>query len=196
MLTASSNGEKELHPEGLFPAVCVLMAGIGTQSTPFKNEDGTDKVQKKIVLSFETEHGVISKEYTMSLSDKANLRNHLESWRGKKFTAKELEGFDPEALLGKPCTIQVMHNDKGTFANISNILPKTGDFKASKPSVIYDIDVHSDGEFDKLPAWIQKKVTESYEWPKIGANKGSEELRDEPDYTDDDAPIDLSDVPF
>lgn len=191
MLLTGQNGERELHPEGLFPAVCILMANIGTQRTPYQNEDGTDKVQKKIVLGFETEKGVISRELTMSIGEKSNLRAILESWRGKKFTAEELEGFDPSVLLGKPCTVQVMHNDKGTFANISNVLPKTGDFKATKVGVIYDIDEHDDGSFEKLPAWIQNKVRESFEWDKV--NKTSDI---EPEYTDEDAPIDLSEVPF
>lgn len=192
MLTASSNGERELHPEGLFPAVCILMAGIGTQRTPYQNEDGTDKVQKKLVLGFETEKGVISRELTMSLSEKANLRGILESWRGKKFTQEELEGFDPEVLLGKPCTIQVIHNEKGTFANISNVLPKTGDFKATKIASMYDVDSHSEKDYEKLPVWIQKKVQESFEWAKVE----KPEFDDAPEYTDDDAPIDLSEVPF
>lgn len=192
LLTASGNGDKELHPEGLFPAVCVLMANIGTQRTPFKNEDGTDKVQKKLVLGFETEHGVISRELTMSLSDKANLRGILESWRGKKFTEDELNGFDPSVLLGKPCTVQIMHNDKGTFANVSNVLPKTGDFKATKPGVLYDIDEHKDSDYEKLPTWVQDKVKQSFEWEKALDQTGA----NAPEYTDEDAPIDLSEVPF
>lgn len=194
MLLTDTGGERELHPEGLYPAVCILMANIGTQRTPYQNEDGTDKVQKKLVLGFETEKGIISRELTMSLNDKANLRAILESWRGKKFTKEELEGFDPSVLLGKPCTVQIMHNDKGTFANVSNVLPKTGDFKATKPEVLYDIDEHKDGAYEKLPTWVQNKVRESFEWAKLNDVK----LKDEPipDFTDEDAPIDLSEIPF
>ncbi len=192
LLTASGGGERELHPEGMFPAVCILMANIGTQRTPFKNEDGTDKVQKKIVLGFETEHGLISKEYTMSISDKANLRAHLESWRGKKFTQDELDGFDVKVLLSKDATLQVMHNEKGTFANIQNILPKTGAFKATKPAVYYDLDNPVEADFDKLPSWVQKKVTESLDWHTVGAKQAF----GDPGPSDDDAPVDLSEVPF
>lgn len=185
----STGGERTLHPEGLHPAVCILMANIGTQRTPFKNEDGTDKVQKKLVLGWETKDGVISKEYTMSLNDKANLRGVLESWRGKKFTEEELEGFDPEVLLGKLCTVQVIHNEKGTFANVQNVLPKTGEFKATKVAVMYDVDEHDQQAFDKLPNWVQKKVIDSFEWQKSSDSQ-------EPAPSDEDAPIDLSEVPF
>lgn len=193
LLTASGSGDRELHPEGMFPAVCVLMANIGSQTSPFKNEDGTDKIQKKLVVGFETEHGLISKEYTMSLNEKANLRAVLESWRGKKFTQEELEGFDPTTLLGEVCTVQVMHNEKGTFANVSNVLPKTGAFKATKPVVSYDIDEHTEATFDKLPNWIQKKVQESFEFDGIKAHAV---FGGDPGPTDEDAPVDLNEIGF
>jgi len=193
MILSASSGERELHPEGMHPAVCIMMAGIGTQMTPFKNEDGTDKVQKKMILSFETEHGIVSKEYTMSLSDKANLRAHLESWRGKKFTQEELEGFDPEKLLGKTCTVQVMHNDKGTFANIQNVLPETKKFKATKPTILYDIENHTDEVFDRMPSWVQDKAKDSFEWKEIAKN-AKPPLTTE--FSDSDEPIDSGDIPF
>ena len=34
---------------------------------------------------------LVWKRYTLSLGDKATLRAHLEAWRGRKFTADELE---------------------------------------------------------------------------------------------------------
>jgi hypothetical protein len=64
--------------------------------------------------------------YTLSLSDKANLRKHLEAWRGRKFTPLELRGFDLENLIGVNCQIQVIHNisdDGRTFANVQAIVP-------------------------------------------------------------------------
>lgn len=189
LLTASGSEDRELHPEGMFPAVCVLIASVGTQKTPFKNEDGTDKVQKKIVFGFETEHGLISKEYTMSLNEKANLRAVMKSWRGKDLTAEEQEGFDPTTLLGTQCTVQIMHNEKGTFANVNTVLPKTGNFKATKPAVQYDIEEHTEADFDKLPNWVQNKVKESYEWDGI---RTSQVFDGPPPHSDEDAPVDIS----
>jgi hypothetical protein len=66
------------------------------------------------------------KRYTLSLHEKANLRRELETWRGKKFTAEEGEGFDLEKLLGANCQLQVIHNEKddGTvYANVQAIVP-------------------------------------------------------------------------
>jgi hypothetical protein len=62
------------------------------------------------------------------LHEKASLRRDLESWRGRAFTDKELEGFDLENLLLKGCLINVIHEQRGgaTFANVAGVmrLPK------------------------------------------------------------------------
>ena len=59
----------------------------------------------------------------LSLSEKANLRKDLESWRGKAFTAEELKGFDIEKLIGVNAMASIIHNQSGdrTYANISSI---------------------------------------------------------------------------
>jgi hypothetical protein len=54
------------------------------------------------------------------------LRAVLESWRGKKFTDAELDGFDLEKLLGANCQIHAAHDvgaDGNTYANVTLVLP-------------------------------------------------------------------------
>ncbi len=61
---------------------------------------------------------------TATLNEKSRLRPFLEAWRGKRFTAEELKGFDPDVLLGVNATIQILHvtkNDK-VYDNISTIM--------------------------------------------------------------------------
>lgn len=116
----------ELHPDGLYPAVCVDVIDMGLVETKFGK-----KAQVRLVFQtpLDREDGdpfLLAVTDTASLNEKANLRHHLESWRGKAFTEAELERFDVENVLGKQCQIQVMHNQGsrgGTFANITNILP-------------------------------------------------------------------------
>lgn len=43
---------------------------------------------------------LVSKEFTLSLNEKSKLRQALQSWRGKAFTAEELQGFDLRKVLG------------------------------------------------------------------------------------------------
>lgn len=69
---------------------------------------------------------MVSKSYTASLNDKANLCQDLETWRGRKFTAEEKMGFDLEKLVGAPCQLQIVHNvvDGGqVYANVQAIVP-------------------------------------------------------------------------
>jgi hypothetical protein len=64
--------------------------------------------------------------YTASLFEKANLRKHLESWRGRKFTDDELKEFELENLIEANCQIQVIHNigNNGiVYANVQAIVP-------------------------------------------------------------------------
>src|SRR3990167_3685661 len=69
-----------------------------------KEREGKKFKQHQVVLAFEVAETAdegpfagnrmtISKFYTLSLSEKANLRKDLEGWRGKSFTESELEGF-------------------------------------------------------------------------------------------------------
>src|SRR3990167_2490369 len=72
--------------------------------------------------------------------EKANLRKHLEAWRGKKFTKEELDGFDVEKLLGVNCQLQVIHNlsdNGGTFANVQAIVPLGKGMVKIRPSEDY-----------------------------------------------------------
>ena len=117
-------------PEGLHQAVCVDVIDLGPQETPWGPKeklelrwqlDLTDPMSTNGTRRFQ-----VSKRYTNSLSEKANLRRDLEAWRGKKFTEAELRGFDVETVLGANCQLQVVHNVKdegGVWANVQAIVP-------------------------------------------------------------------------
>jgi hypothetical protein len=134
MIVSSSGGDFKPIPEGAYIATCVRLIDLGTQITTFQ---GADKLQRKVLIAWEvpdemveydgeTRPALIMQRYTASLSDKANLRQHLEAWRGRRFTDDELRGFDLKNVLGKPCQIQVLHSEDGAYANIAAImaLPK------------------------------------------------------------------------
>jgi hypothetical protein len=101
------------------------------------------------------------------LSEGANLRRDLESWRGKKFTDAELEGFDVAKVLGAHAQINVAQSEKNgkTYANIMSIVPWPKGTPA--PDVVseklyFDMDDPGrDHVLAKLPEWVQKRVKES-----------------------------------
>lgn len=117
-------------PEGLWQAVCCDVVDRGMQKTPW----GTSH---KVVLYWQLEdidpktkkRFLATKNYTLSLHEKANLRRDLESWRGRKFKEDELKKFDLEKLIGANCQLSIAHNikDEGeTYANIQAIVPING----------------------------------------------------------------------
>src|SRR5262245_16699304 len=114
-------------PEGLHQAVCVDVHDLGLQATPWGEKPKVLIVWQLESVDPDTQKRFqVRKNYTLSLSEKANLRRDLECWRGRKFTSEELQGFDLERLLKINCQLQVVHNlsDEGrTYANVQAIVP-------------------------------------------------------------------------
>lgn len=120
-IIATNEGNFEQPPTGLQQAVCVFVHDIGTQKGDYM---GKPTEAHKVIVSWELGEKMttgdyagkpfmISKYYTLSLSEKANLRKDLESWRGQAFSETELEGFDVEKLIGANCYLNLVKNDKG-----------------------------------------------------------------------------------
>lgn len=114
-------------PEGLHPAVCVDVIDLGEQPTAWGPKEKIeirwqlDEVNPETQRPFE-----VRSRFTNSLHEKAILRQTLETWRNKKFTAQELQGFDLEALIGVGCQIQIVHapGDEGrVWANVQAVVP-------------------------------------------------------------------------
>jgi hypothetical protein len=117
-------------PEGLHLAVCCDVWESWTEDRPERWGGGI--VEKtRLVFQLEEENPATGRRfeasqiYTFSLHEKARLRQHLESWRGRAFTKTELEGFDLETVIGVNCQIQVVHKikDDAVYANITAIVP-------------------------------------------------------------------------
>ncbi len=171
---------KQLPPAGTHVARCFSIIDMGTQTSEYMGESkDLHKVRVTWELPeekavFKEENGeqpfVLSKDYTLSLYEKANLRKDLESWRGKQFTEQELMGFDISRLIGVPCLLSVVHKttDKGkTFANISSVSSLAKGMKCPEqinPSVEYSINDKDNDVFRSFPEWLQKKIEEAHEW--------------------------------
>jgi hypothetical protein len=173
----------------VYLAVCYGLIDLGTHPNPmFGNEAHKVLVQWEVPEvrgEFERDGKpvnlprAISKRYTLSLSDKANLRKDLESWRGRKFTTQELGGFDLKAILGTACQLQVTHdtNKEGrTYAGIAAIMALPRGMKAPKPeNPLAFFSLEEAGEKPELPPdlpeWVSKIVMESREWKEAAARK-------------------------
>ena len=131
-IMASAKRSFEPAPEGLWPAVCVDVADIGMVVGQF-GEKHKLRITWEISERMKTgEPYIASKQYTVSLHEKASLHKDLKSWRGKPFTAEELAGFDVEKVLGAPCQLLIEQEEKDgmTYGNIKAVM------KADKRTVL------------------------------------------------------------
>ena len=198
--TEGESKPKQLPPPGTHVARCYSVIDLGTQP-------GTFGPKRKIRITwelpdetavFQEDKGpqpfVVSKEYTLSLYEKANLRHDLESWRGKQFTTDELKGFDIFTLIDVPCLLTIIHKTKEgggkTYANVSSISKLAKGMTVSariNPLVRYSIDDKSNTVFLSLPEWMRKKIEEAEEWNESAVTEERE--RDPFDEDGDGEPI-------
>ena len=201
----TGGGEFEQPEAGSYAATCYRIIDIGTQRGEYM---GVANEQHKCIIGFELdelmstgEHAgkpfVVGKFYTVSLSEKANLRRDLEGWRGRAFTDEELNGFDSKNLLGKPCMLSIVKTDKGKtkIASISK-MPKG----MTAPALVneqqyFSLQNFDQAVFDSLSDGIKKLIVQSPEYqsclnkPKVNPPSGG--------GTFDELVGDLSDVcPF
>lgn len=132
-IVAKANGDGgktfEPAPEGVHQGVCVDVIDLGILDVTWQ---GQSKKQHKINVAWQINElrddgkpFLVFKRYTLSLSEKANLRKDLESWRGKAFTRDEEMGFDVESVIGANCLLNIQHKVSGdkTYANVVSIMP-------------------------------------------------------------------------
>ena len=135
----------------------------------------------------------LSKAYTASLGDKANLRKDLESWRGRPFTSSELAGFDVKNLLGKACLLNLIktQGQKGEKTVISTIsaLPKGMPIPPVpvNSQYIYSLDNHDQNIWDALSDGLKGWINRSQERSQPEQPMNSTPSR--PSITDDDIPF-------
>lgn len=170
-------GDFRLVPAGNHVAVCNLIADLGRQKTV--SQKYGEKVKRQVFIRWELPDEIldwtdkdghersgpmtVSKTYTASLHENAQLRKDLENWRGRPFTQEELMGFDLTSVAGAAGLVNVTHteNNGKTYVNVSGVtpLPKS----MPKPTlddgaVIYDVD-HQE-TFNLLPEWLRTKISQ------------------------------------
>ena len=167
----ADGGDYEKTPEGNHVARCYSVIDLGEHEQVWQSESKGYK--RRVRIAFELPLELMqdgrpfsaSKEYVLSLHEKASLRKDLESWRGRSFTETELAGFDILKLLGVPCMINVLHqlneHNGKTYANITAITPLPKGFEVPpqvNKTVQFSLDDATDAEFDALPDYVQKRI--------------------------------------
>jgi hypothetical protein len=181
-INATTKGTaKELIPAGNYVARCYQMLQIGTVT---EDVNGETKTQHKVRIGwelptelkvFDSAKGeqplVISKEFTLSMHEKSNLRKTLASWRGKDFSADEAKSFDILKLIGAPCMLNIIHKPSkdGTrmYEEIGSISPMPKGVTAPEqinPTIVLEYDNFNQSIFESLPDFIKNKIKSSAEY--------------------------------
>lgn len=206
-IPASSAGSGNFSPieAGNYPARCIQMVHIGTVEETIL---GAIKHLNKVRISWELptelkeykegegeKPAIISKEFTLSLSDRANLRKGLASWRGKDFTEEEAKLFDVSKLIEKTCLINVIHktskDGSKVYAEIGSISPLPKGMVCDPqitPSKIFSYDPFDQSVFDSLPDFLKDKIKTSDEYRAMAAPHDS---NFQTTFTEDDGEWDL-----
>lgn len=207
--SATSGGSSTPAPAGTHVARCVRVIDLGTQKSD--GQYGV-KIQPKVMLTWELptelhvfreENGeepfVVSREYTLNLGDKSNLRKDLESWRGRPFTEEELDGFDVSKLLNAACMLNIVHKraaNGNTYANIaavSKMMKGISCPPAILPLLTYDVTQGKDAVFKSLPEWIQNKIAACENWKR---QESPEQHEPQEAQTSGENSVSDDDIPF
>jgi hypothetical protein len=190
MIVTGSNSERkqfQIAPAGTHLARLYRIIDLGTQMREYEGkvnmlrkakffwelhgEDGAGKP----LLTTEGKPLIQSKEYTMSLGEKANLRRDLEAWRGKAFTEDELRGFNVTNVLGQFCMVNISHRVKGdmTYADLKGvsavptIYKKAGLPEGVNSTLLFSLDKFDEQVFESLSDSIKDTIRKSPEYRAI-----------------------------
>lgn len=202
-------GNFERCPSGMHLARCYRIVDLGTQKSEYM---GQVKYLHKIMLGWEI-HGMddrgnplkmmdgrpfaIFKNYTLSWSEKANLRLDLQSWRGKPFTQEEMRRFDLKNVLGAWCMINVIERagqDGKTYTNVNGVTPVPAMIKQSglptavNKNELFNLQEPDMAMFNSFSDHLKKKIESSPEWQK----RTHSEPESKPVYAGEPA----DDIPF
>ena len=186
-LTARDSGGGSFTPvtPGMHLARCYRIVDMGTQKTEFQ---GQAKHLQKVMLQFEV-HGEddagkplvtakgepmsISKNFTLSLAEKATMRKDLQAWRGRDFTPEELRGFELKNVLGAWAMItasKALGGNGKEYTNIVSINPvpvaikKAGMPEGFNKLAMFVISNPDMELFETFGNGLKEKITSSPEW--------------------------------
>jgi hypothetical protein len=199
-------GEFQSVKPGTYMARCFRMIELGTIQEDYMGET---KTLQKVMISWElpTEKAIfdqakgeepyaVSKTYTLSMNEKANLRKDLESWRGKGFSEDEASKFDLTALLGKSCLLSIIHkpsksNPGRNYTVISSISPLVKGMECPaqiNPTKVLSYDNFNWELYESLSDFTKDKIKSSIEFKMM---QEPSQVRDQETGNDE-----LNDMPF
>jgi len=206
------SNDYERCPSGVFLARCYRILDIGTQKSSFQ---GVDKLLRQVVFSWEVhaqnDEGrplftkdnrlfSIQEYYTLSWSEKSNLRKALQSWRGRPFSSEEMQKFDLKNVLGAWCMLNIIDKQRdngGVISKVGSISPvppmirQNGLPEKRNKDQLFSLDDPDMEIFESLSDSLKEKIRNSPEWKrKQGVSPAvASQAADSFDSSDDEIPF-------
>ena len=153
--TDAGGSDFEQVPTGTHNAICYKLVDAGTTLNEYQGE-----VSKRhnVFIFWELPElrmaddrpMSINCQYTLSLNERAKLRQHLQAWRNKSFTEEELNSFDLTKILGTTCKVDVGLTSGGN-AKVQGVFCADGG--AKKVATVNDQVI-----FEGLPRFMQWQI--------------------------------------
>jgi len=173
-ITENSGSSIPLLPDDMYDAVCVQVIDLGTQKIEYQ---GQTKMSRKALFSWvvdgqtveidgKRKPRMVSKEYTLSLSERANLRKDLEGWRGSKFT--DVAKFDISKVIGTSCRLLVGTTGTGRSNKVEAVKKaiKQVAVPAGVEKILFRLEDWKGGELPPIPNWIIERIKLSPEYKR------------------------------
>jgi hypothetical protein len=208
----TNTGGFEAPEAGTDTGILIRIIDIGTHTSTYQ---GQESARRKVVFVFELPNQkgqertplTVSKFYTFSMHEKANLRRDLETWRGKPYTSAELEVFDPARLLGQPCLLTLKERttadgklriDVAQITSLAKEMSRPG--APVNETYVYDLDDHNPEVFEKISDGLKRLITASAEWPEVQARQARKAASGTSYGPNETYPVDIpgseEDIPF
>ena len=169
----TKNRDFELVPAGVHDCRCAIICDLGiVESEMYGPKHKLYWAFELLGKQMETEDRPfkVGRMLNISMHPESTMRQALEQWRGRTYSSEdiaEMHGtFDIEKLLGVPCRVNVMHEQRGEGADkhyspkISAMMPGDNTFPALESDVIFfdwDMD-NADQHAELLPDWLKIKM--------------------------------------
>jgi hypothetical protein len=213
LFAESTGGSFKPVPAGLHLARCYRIIDLGTQKSEYEGKvnflrkikvvwevHGTDDDGTPIVTD-KGEPFIITKDYTLSWGEKANLRKDLQAWRGKPFSEDEQRRFELKNVLDRWCMINVQHKPRrtgdGVYANVMGVTPVASALKGTpmpkgfNPAQMFTLGEPDMDMFETFGDYLKEQIKQSPEWkalfassPETKTSKGADD-----DFGDDEIPF-------
>lgn len=213
MAIIAKKSSSDIQPlaAGVYTGRCIGVVDAGEQySERYKN--WTHKVilifeisGEKVNVDGEMKPRWLSKDFSLSLSERAALYKMITTWFNREPNEHEMaDGFDLAILLNRPATLSVtvVEKNDARFNNITAILSVPASVNvpdAESEELYFDISEWDDAVFDKLPGWMKERIKRSAEYQKrLPQGVENIDIPDEPEgvQADETKKADTPNVPF